>query len=324
MYLSGDIGGTKTYLVLRDQEGETLREKKFPSQNYQQFSVILEEFLTGMSSVIKKACFGIAGPVKNNQCHTTNLPWEVDGGKISKKFQIPHLVLLNDLEANAYGIRTLSDEKFAVLNEGVSEKGNQALLSAGTGLGEAGIFFHQEHLIPFPSEGGHVDFSPRNSLEIELLQFLLKRFDHVSYERVLSGMGLENLFDFFVEEKKEVPEESIQEQFQHENRGKVITTNALNGRCGVCEKTLDLFVSLYGAEAGNVALKYLPIGGLYIGGGIAPKILKKMQEETFMKSFIKKGRLQDILKAIPVKVILEENTALHGAMYYVAHCMKYS
>ncbi|GAB4186803.1 MAG: glucokinase [Simkaniaceae bacterium] len=321
MHLAGDIGGTKTYLMLFDEQQEIVKEQKFKSKEYEKFSDLLKEFLQQAPRPVEKACFGIAGPVKKNRCQTTNLPWNVDGQKLSEELKISKIKLLNDLEANAYGIRTLEEEKFFILNSGEKEEGNQALISAGTGLGEAGIFYHSNAYVPFPSEGGHVDFSPRNDLEIELLQYLLAKFKHVSYERVLSGIGLANIFDFFAEDKKVKPKAEVLEAFKKENKGKVITDHALKNSCPACTKSLDLFVSLYGAEAGNVALKYLPVGGLFIGGGIAPKILDKLQEGAFMESFVRKGRLKDVLSAIPVKVILEENTALFGAIYYVRHCM---
>lgn len=302
MYLAGDIGGTKTHLALYDKEGALLRDQKFVSKDYRDLDAIIEAF--NPQGVIK-ACFGIAGPIKHNRCIATNLPWVVD----AKTIRFPFVKLINDLEANAYGIFELEEHEFYSLNQGDPlAEGNKALISAGTGLGEAGIYFDEKKYHPFPCEGGHCDFAPRDDLEIEFLKYLLKKFGHASYERLLSGPGLLNIYNFLVEVKgmKEDTEKNPQ----------LISDKALNKESETCVEALRFFVDLYGAEAGNTALKFLSLGGIYIGGGIAPKILPFLKDGTFMNSFTAKGRFQPLMEGIPVKVILNDNTALLGARHY--------
>lgn len=302
MYLAGDIGGTKTHLAFYDDSSdECIKEKKFPSKDYSDLSEIVKEFLSSDDKV-DVACFGIAGPIKDGVCKATNLPWVIDAAKMSKNRGIAHVFLINDLEANAYGIKTLSDDELFVLNEGSpGAKGNQALISAGTGLGEVGIFFDGSEHTPFASEGGHADFSPRNEEEVKLLYFLQKKFGHVSYERVLSGPGLGNIYEYLA---------------QKEMSPKEITKHALNGTSPEAVKTLEWFVSFYGSECANSALKFMALGGVYLGGGIAPKILPEIKKGGFMKAFTSKGRFEALLSGIPVRIVLNENTALLGAKYF--------
>lgn len=319
-FLAGDIGGTKTLLALYENQGKgfvELRREKFNSHNHETFSEIVERFLVGEQEPPQKACFGIAGPVKNGVCHTTNLPWEIDAHKLSEKFSIPQVSLLNDLEANAYGLKTLKKKDFYTLNQGEPIlEANQGLISAGTGLGEAPIFFVDGKHIPSPSEGGHVDFAPRNELELELIRYLWEKFGHASYERVLSGQGLVNLYHFLLEVKHNRREKVVVEAMQKEDPAKVISRLGLLGECQVCQQALKWFCDLYGAEAGNFALKSYARGGVYIGGGIAPKILPELKKGEFMKSFMAKGRFSDFLSLVPVYVVLEEETALKGAAFY--------
>ncbi len=302
MYLAGDIGGTKTHLALYGEKGELIRDQKFVSRNYSDLMSIVKEF---NPEGVNKACFGIAGPIKNNQCVATNLPWIVD----PKKMPFKTVKLINDLEANAYGIFELKEEEFFCLNQGdLNAQGNKALIAAGTGLGEAGIYFDGEKYHPFPCEGGHCDFAPRNDVEISLLQYLFKKFGHASYERILSGPGLLNVYDFLVEVrgmKKDA-----------ERDPKAISEKALKGEGETSLEALRFFIELYGAEAGNTALKFLSLGGVYIGGGIAPKILPLLKQGLFMEAFSAKGRFKDLMEGMPVKVILNDNTALLGAMHY--------
>ncbi len=315
MFLAGDIGGTKTHLALFEKDSEKpIKDKKFPSKDFKSLCEIVSSFLES-GEKIEKACFGIAGPVKDGKCKATNLPWVVETANLSKVLNTSSIALLNDLESNAWGIRTLPEEDFFTLNEGSKEaKSNQALISAGTGLGEAGLLFDGKDHLPFACEGGHCDFAPRNEEEIELWMFLNKKFGHVSYERVLSGPGFVNIYEFIVESKKEKPSSSIDEK--EGSVAKIITERALSKSCPACEKTLEWFVSLYGAEAGNLALKYLSLGGLYIGGGIAPKILEEMKDKIFMDSFTNKGRFASLLSSISVKVVLNPLTALFGSAYF--------
>lgn len=320
LVLAGDIGGTKTTLGYFELKGGILNSKvicTFPSSNYPDFKSILKEFMRDHPADLQGACFGIAGPVTGGVCRTTNLPWVVDASKLKAILQAEEVSLINDMEATAYGIGVLPKTGFAVLNSGHSEpKGNIAVIAAGTGLGEGMLFWDGKSYRAVASEGGHADFAPCNLLEIDLCRHLFNKYGHSSYERVLSGPGLLNIYGF-LKDKKFAPEPGwLKEELTHEDPGAVITKNALNNQNKLCVKTLDLFCSIYGAEAGNLALKVLARGGVYLGGGIAPKILSKLQNGVFKKMFLDKGRFSKILSKIPVRVILEEKTALFGAAMY--------
>lgn len=315
MFLAGDIGGTKTHLALFDVNKKKIREQKFPSREHASLEEIVVSFLG--SETVEKACFGIAGPVRNNMVQTTNLPWKVD----AKNFSIPKVQLLNDLESNAYGLFELTEGQLLCLNKGRADaKGNQALISAGTGLGEAGLYFDGQKLHPFPCEGGHVDFAPRNEEEIGLLRFLMKKFGHVSSERLLSGPGIYNIYTFLAERgdlEKDTDVESVSEG----ERPKVISDKGCGKSSPICVKTIELFTLLYGAEAGNCALKFMAYGGVYIGGGIAPKIQSFITSGLFMKGFKEKGRFEKIMDSLPVYMVLEPETALLGSMHYAIERM---
>ncbi len=317
MFLAGDIGGTKTHLTLFEVKGETvhlIREKKFPSKDYENLETIALEFISDDNHSIKRACFGIAGPIKNEKCIATNLPWVIDAAELRKILKIESISLINDLEANAYGLKTLPKNDFYVLNQGdQSSKGNKALISAGTGLGEAGLYFDGKDHHPFACEGGHCEFAPRNDLEIELLNFLRKKYEHVSYERVLSGPALYNLYSFLTETGKEKADITYEDEKQAPI---VISDKGLKKESAACVRTLELFSSIYGAAAGNMALKFMAFGGVYLGGGIAPKILDVIKNGSFMKAYLSKGRFQEFVSQIPVRVVLNEKTALLGAAFY--------
>lgn len=319
MVLAGDIGGTKTRLTvfcLEQQQCRLTVEKTFHSKDYPSLEVILREFLRGQEK-IASACFGIAGPVTSGIVKTTNLPWVIDIQSIQKELSVKKVEIINDLVANAYGIFLLKKRDFDVLNTGEMKKGNAALLSAGTGLGEAILFWDGKQHVPSPSEGGHVEFGPRNNLEIELFQYLFDRFGHVSYERVLSGKGLLHIYQFLKESKRYSSEpEWLSKKMEQGDPAAVISGMAQQKRNRLCVKALDMFVSIYGAAAGNLALQVMAVGGIYIGGGIAPKIVWKLKDGTFMGAFKNKGRLSDIVDQIPVKVIMNDRAALLGAAYH--------
>lgn len=312
MILAGDIGGTKTHLALFDK-GKIVMQEKYHSREYAHFQDIVLDFVKKTGKKIQRACLGIAGPIRDGKCQATNLPWIVDAQGIKEIISAEAVFLLNDLEANAYGIKLLSLEEFFTLNEGMSGTlANQALISAGTGLGEAGIYWDGKNHRPFACEGGHTDFAPQNELEMELLRYLRKKWGHVSYERILSGPGLHNLYRFLIEMRLETEEEDLDQG----DPAKMITERALKNSCKACVRTLKWFCSLYGSEAGNLALKMLSLGGVYIGGGIAPKILPILKGKEFMQGFVDKGRFGSLLAQIPVKIVLNENTALLGAARY--------
>jgi len=314
--LAGDVGGTNTRLGLFEVTRGRLRplsEKTYPSKHYKALENILLDFLREQR-LIAAACFGVAGPVTEEVIVATNLPWWIDIQSLQKVLSLKKVEVINDLVANAYGVSVLKKGDFEILNAGRPRKGNQALISAGTGLGEAILFWDGKQYVPSPSEGGHAEFGPRNHLEMELFNYLSERFDHVSYERVLSGEGLYHLYQFLKDSRRFGPEVSwLSEKMKGEDPAEVISETARLKKSRLCVKALDLLVSIYGAAAGNLALQVMAVGGVYIGGGIAPKIIWKLKDGTFMKAFKDKGRLSRIVAQIPVRVILNERTALLGA-----------
>ena len=257
--------------------------------------------------------------MRDGRLRLTNLPWTLDSRELAAGLDIEHVFLINDLEANGYGVAELSADQIYTLSEGdPSQIGNRALIAAGTGLGEGFLVWNGRTHIPYPSEGGHADYAPRNEDEIDLLRFLKQKYNgRVSYERVISGMGLTNIYEFLREVRgMEEPAWLAERMAAAPDPNAVITEMALAAKSEICEKALDMFVSAYGAEAGNLALKVLSVGGLYVGGGIAPRILEKLKDGTFMKAFTDKGRLSQLLINMPVRVILEPRAALLGAASY--------
>ena len=323
LVLAGDIGGTKTHLSVFSVHGEKLRSESsriFTSKQYSGLTPILKDFLAGQKYAIEAACFGIAGPIVDGRVKTTNLPWIVDSYELSRLLKVDSVTLLNDLEAGAYGIFTLEEEEFYALNEGrLVDTGNKAVIAAGTGLGQAILYDDGRRFRPLATEAGHADFAPRNEMEIALLRHLIGRFGHVSYERVLSGPGLFNIYRFLKEDRGMAEPPALSERLSTaEDASAAISKAALEGEFDICVKTLDLFVSLYGAEAGNLALRTKSLRGLYVSGGIAPKILPKLKDGAFMRAFTDKGRYADLLVAMPVQVVLNEQAALRGAAHFAA------
>ena len=325
LILAGDVGGTNTRLGLFEvTRGRfyLLSEKNYLSKEYKGLENILRDFLKNRRG-IASACFGVAGPVTEEVIIATNLPWWIDIQSLQKVLSLKKVEVINDLVANAYGISVLKKGDFQTLNAGKAKKGNQALISAGTGLGEAILFWDGKQHVPSPSEGGHAEFGPRNHLEMELFNYLSDRFDHVSYERILSGEGLFHIYQFLKGSKRFGHEpSSLSEKMKGEDPAHVISETARLKKNRLCGKALDLFTSIYGAAAGNLALQVMAVGGVYIGGGIAPKIIWKLKEGTFMKAFRDKGRLSRIVSQIPVRVIMNERTALFGAASRAANLLK--
>jgi glucokinase len=256
--------------------------------------------------------------VREGRLRLTNLPWTLDSRELARHLQIDYVFLINDLQANGYGIAELDSEQIYTLSEGDARHvGNRALISAGTGLGEAFLVWDGHDHVPYPSEGGHSDFAPRNEDEIDLLRFLRQKYNgRISYERVVSGMGMTNIYEFLREVRNMEEPKWLAERMAEEDPNAVITESALQARSDICEKALEMFVSAFGAEAGNLALKVLSMGGMYVGGGIAPRILEKLKDGAFQKAFTDKGRLSQLLVNMPVRVILESRTALIGAAAY--------
>jgi glucokinase len=323
LILAGDIGGTKTHLALFSLEGEKLQpklKKTFPSKQYPGLEPVVEEFLAGNKLSIGRTAFGIAGPIVEGKVKPPNLPWVIDAAKIANLFDVGSVALLNDLEAGAYGISTLEADELFNLNEGVSgRRGNRVLIAAGTGLGEAILYDDGRQYHPVASEGGHGDFAPRDETEIDLLRYLIKKFGHVSYERVVSGPGIANIYAFLRDSRRLDEPGWLKEKIAAaKDVSAVISQEALAVSSAIAVQTLDLFVSVYGAEAGNLALRGKATGGVYVGGGIAPKLLAKLEDGTFVRAFVDKGRYRELLSSIPVRVILNDQAALQGAAFYAA------
>ncbi|MFT3921305.1 MAG: glucokinase [Myxococcales bacterium] len=321
--LAGDIGGTKTALSLYARDPQSgyrdVAHARYVSAEYSGLAPIIRDFLqaalgAGAHDSVRAAAFGVAGPVENGVCKTTNLPWIIEQRLLSQILGAP-VGLINDFHAVALGIGELMPEDFEVLQVGQRDpEGPAAILGAGTGLGEA-------ILLPGPgggvqviaSEGGHVDFAPRNQLELELLQFLWSRHRRVSVERVVSGPGIKTLYDFVIESQQAPESGQVREALEKEDPSKVIGEHGVAGTDAACEKAVDLFVSLYGSEAGNLALKILPRGGLFVAGGVAPKLIAKIRDGSFMHALLDKGRLSSALMQLHVAVVMNPHVGLFGA-----------
>jgi len=319
--LAGDIGGTKTHLALFPSGGSPRRpalDRIYPSHDHASPDRLVQAFLEEANARPTRVVLGIAGPVVDNRADITNLPWAVDGRALGASLGA-EVRLINDLEATGWGVSTLEPNDLAALHvparrDGVAPRGNCALIAAGTGLGEALLVWNGRDWTPSPSEGGHSDFGPRDGLEEELLRWLRARYGHVSYERVLSGPGLVDLYRFFRDTGRGVEPDEIRARFDAaEDPAAVVTEAARAGSCERARLTLERFCEIYGAEAGNVALKFLAVGGVYVSGGIAPRILAALRQGGFERAFLDKGRLQGVVERIPVQVVLDPATALWGA-----------
>jgi glucokinase len=317
MILAGDIGGTHARLAyFQSQNGHLhlVSERVFPSREHSELGEIVSQFLGDSNTRPEAACFGIAGPVRNGRVETSNLPWIVEQSRLAKQIHLPATLLINDLEASAWGIAALAARDFVPLNRVSGPAiGNQAVIAPGTGLGEAGLFWDGSRHQVFACEGGHTDFGPQGDLQIELLRFLKGRFGHVSYERILSGPGLVNVYEFLRESGCGKESAEFAAALKQGDPAAVISRAALDGSESLAVKALDVWIAVYAAEAANLALKVMATGGLFLAGGITPKILAKLTGPLFMKSFLEKGRLRSLLEAIPVQVVTNEKAGLLGA-----------
>jgi glucokinase len=327
MILAGDVGGTKVHLALYNFEAgklKSLREQKFPARDFPSLDAVVHRFLDGEHGEestprdeIVAACFGCPGPVKDGRLKLTNLPWVLDVRDLAKSFEIEHVSLINDLEANGYGIPELASDKIATLHEGdPAAQGHRGLIAAGTGLGECLLIWDSKvrRHTPIPSEGGHCDFAARTDREIALLNYLRRTLHgRVSFERVVSGLGIQNIYGFMRDELKMDESQWLKDRLATEDHNAVIGQCAEDGSSAICFATMQLFAAAYGAEAGNLALKVLAHGGIYLGGGIAPKILKTLRGGSFTQAYLDKGRLSPMLEAMPVRIILDDTCALLGA-----------
>jgi glucokinase len=321
MLLAGDIGGTKTVLALFTAEGgphQPLHVARYASSDFSSLISIIQAYLDKTNARPSLTSFGVAGPINDGQVKVTNLPWVVDAERISQKTGDIAVFLINDLEAIAYSIPTLQSSDLASIKAGEREaQGPIAVIAPGTGLGEAFLFWDGQRYRPIPSEGGHTDFAPATSLELELLAYLQPKMKHVSYERVCSGLGIPNLYDFFRDsEKYPEPDWLRQKLAGLPDKTPIILQAAMEERGDICIATLDLFMSILGSEAGNLVLQVLATGGVYLGGGIPPRILSRLHGGSFLQAFTRKGRFSDLLLRVPVDVIINDQAALFGAANY--------
>lgn len=320
--LAADIGGTKTNLALfrrRDGRLHPGAVTQYASKDFSEFADVIDAFLSKTDAHIDTACFGIAGPVIGGVCRTTNLPWTIKTDDLRQQLNTPHVKLLNDLEATAYGMLYLEESAFVDLNpDSIEQAGNRAVIAAGTGLGEALLYYENDTFKPVGTEGGHSDFAPLDEQQSRLLEWLRKRHpEHVSVERVLSGPGIYTLYEFLRDSNVATEPDFMKSISPDEDKSAAVSRGALEQNDPLCHETLKLFARIYGAEAGNLALKTLSVGGVLIGGGVAPKILPYLQK-YFIETFKAKGRFEALLSSMPVRVSLEQETALQGAAHYAA------
>lgn len=324
LILAGDVGGTKTLLQLADVAPDgamrPVYERRFDSATHEDFNALLQEFLyaaefmPAAADPVAAACFGVAGPIHGRHAKITNLPWRIDAGAIGAEFGIPSVHLINDFAAIGYGIETLCEEDFTTLQAGEPEaNGTRALLGAGTGLGEGILIWRDGCYQPMPSEGGHVDFAPLDEAQIGLLVYLQKIFGHVSYERILSGPGLVKICEYVMDSGLETPTPDFLAALGEFDAASTVSEYALNERDPAAMRALDMFVAILGAQSGNLALTLLATGGVYVAGGIAPKIIARIRQGGFVQAFNDKGRFAELMRRIPVKVVMNPKVGLMGA-----------
>ncbi len=322
MILAGDIGGTKTVLALFSEDdgvsGGAIQETRYESGKYSSLEAIVVEFLRETKAKPSAACFGVAGPVKGGRAQITNLPWVISADTISDSFGIPAVFLLNDLRSIATAVPYLQADDLVTLNPGLSsEQGNIAVIAPGTGLGIGFLVWTGREYQAFASEAGHMSFSPRNLLEMELLKYLQGRYGHVSFERICSGSFLPNIYDFLREQGSYLEPNWLRDELaQVSDRTPTIVQTALDQKADICEATLDIFVRTLGTICGNMAVSLLATGGIFLGGGIPPRILKRLQRSDFLSAIADKGRFSDFCSGLPVHVIRDPKVALHGAAWY--------
>jgi len=321
MILAAEIGATRTRLAAFESEANELNkvvEKIYMSQQERGLPDIITNFVKSEGIPVHSACFGVAGPVRGGRCKISNLAWTIDSAELASLLKLKSVGLINDLEAFAYGVDGLESVDFITLSEGSEDAiGNRAVISARTGLGVAGLYWDGFRHHPFACEGGHSSFSPANELEIELLQYLHKKYGRVSCERVLSGPGIKNIYDFLRDTKKAEESGWLKEQLDNApDVPALISQLALEKKAAICEQTLSTFVGVYGSQTGDCALTFMSTGGIFIGGSIAAKIVPLMKDPIFLQSFLNKGRLQSLLQDIPVKIVLNDDSGILGAALY--------
>ena len=321
MILAGDIGGTRTRIAAFEIEGSKLKcvvEKTYPSQEHTGLAELIAEFVKSEGIPVHSACFGVAGPVRGGRSKISNLPWTIDARELAQQLRLESVGLINDLEAYAYGVDALESKDLVTLREGSENaEGNRAVISARTGLGVAGLYWDGFRHHPFACEGGHMDFGPRNDLEVELFRYVLQKHGHVSSERILSGPGIKTIYDFLHDTKKAEEPAWLKEQMaKTHDAPALISKTSQENKAPICDQTMSIFVSIYGAKAGDYALNFMSTGGIFVCGIIAAKNLAKMKEPAFMESFLNKGRMRSLLEDMPVKIVLNDDCGLMGAARY--------
>ncbi|MFT5087768.1 MAG: glucokinase [Candidatus Latescibacterota bacterium] len=318
--IAGDVGGTKTYLAAyqpTEHAFKPLAEKRYTTCDFADIGALIAAFVEESGYQPQRVVLGVPGPVRQLPVRAVNLPWLIDPEQIKSHLGIDEVYLLNDLQATSYGTLVLEEDDLCILNEGESDnEGNIAVIAAGTGLGEGGLVWAGTHYISVASEGGHSTYAPGSDLEAELWRYLNRKFDHVSWERVTAGPGLASIYDFLCERDPKREPAWLRDELAQGDRSNTISSAALEEKAELAVEAMDLYVHLYGCEAGNLALKFMATGGLFIGGGIAPKILTHLQNGRFLQGFFDKGRMGEVLQLIPVKVVLNDKTGLLGAAYW--------
>ena len=321
MILAGDVGATKTILGLfasGNGRPSLVSQKSFRSASYQGLAPMVREFLSDGNKAAT-ACFGVAGPVINNTAEVTNLSWFEDANTLASDLKLERVSLINDIVAIGYGVAALKDEDFLVLNRGKNlGPANSAIIAAGTGLGECTLYWDGSRHVPVPSEAGHSDFAPYDDLSIELIRYLRGKGMFNNVEQILSGPGLVNIYSFLRDTSGMMESADVVQAMRAEDPAAVIARSASERRCKLCMRTMEVFVCAYGAEAGNLALRTVAVGGIYLSGGISRRILSHLQDGTFMQWFVNKDRQSELLSQIPVRVILNDHTPLFGAVRYLA------
>ncbi len=317
MILAGDIGATNSRLAVLDDNLSVVAQDLYKSQEYKSFQDIVRQFLETYNYPITTACFGLPGPVREGKCKLTNVPWEVIDATVLSEVTNSPVALLNDVETNAYGLETLRDDELVTLNEGSKiSGGNRAVVAVGTSLGEAVLLEVAGNIHAIGTEGGHADFGPFNELQWELIRYTQSKYKRVSYEVILGGQGLVQIYDFLRDSGFGKSPLSLEEEMETGDKAAAINKAAQDNKCQLCVQAMELFVSILAAECGNAAVKYFSTGGIYIGGGMAPKILNCLRQPLFIENFVNKDKMREFLTAIPIYVILNEDTSLQGAGWY--------
>ncbi len=321
MILAGDIGGTRTRLAAFETEGSKLKcviERTYPSQDHGGLAEIVADFVKSEGIPVHSACFGVAGPVRSGRSKISNLPWTIDSRELAQQLKLDSVGLINDLEAYAYGVDALESKDLVTLSEGSEHaEGNRAVVSARTGLGVAGLYWDGFRHHPFACEGGHMDFAPRNELEVELFRYVLKKYGHVSSERIVSGPGIKTIYDFLRDTNTAEEPGWLKEQMDKTHDAPALISKAAQeNKAPICDQAMTIFVSVYGAKTGDYALNFMSTGGIFVCGLIAARNLPKMKEPVFMESFLSKGRMRGLLEDMPVKIVLNDDCGLMGAARY--------